>query len=59
MSKGRFERRASRAGAGNIKCGNANVTNLGNVFSRGIGQREAYERRCCYVHKNKRRGNKR
>lgn len=44
MSKGRFERRASKAGAGNIKQGNAKVTSLGNVFNRGINQKGAYDR---------------
>lgn len=42
--KGRFEKRASKAGAGNIKCGNVEVANLGRVFSRGIGQKEAYNK---------------
>lgn len=40
--KDRFIKRASKAGAGNVKQCNANVTNLGNVFSRGIGQKQAY-----------------
>ena len=44
MSKGRFERRASKAGAGNIKQGNAKVTSLGNVFNRGINQKGMYEK---------------
>lgn len=42
--KDRFVKRASRAGAGNVVQGNANVCNLGNVFNRGIGQKEAYNR---------------
>ena len=44
MSKGRFEKRASRAGAGNVKQGNSKVTCLGNVFNRGINQKGAYDR---------------
>lgn len=44
MSKGRFERRASKAGAGNIKQGNVNVCNLGQVFNRGINQKGMYEK---------------
>ena len=39
-----YEKRASKAGAGNIKNGNKEIANLGRVFSRGIGQREAYDR---------------
>ena len=42
--KGRFEKRASRAGAGNIKQGNVELANLGKVFSNGINQKAAYER---------------
>ena len=42
--KGRFEKRANKAGAGNIKMGNVKVTCLGNVFNRGIDQKGAYDR---------------
>lgn len=42
--KGRFEKRATKAGAGNVKYGNAEVANLGNVFSRGIDQKGMYDR---------------
>lgn len=42
--KDRFVKRADKAGAGNIKQGNVEVANLGRVFNRGIGQREAYDR---------------
>ena len=42
--KDRFLKRADKAGAGNIKQGNAEVANLGRVFNRGIGQKEAYEK---------------
>lgn len=42
--KDRFVKRASRAGAGNVVQGNANVCNLGQVFNRGIDQKGAYER---------------
>lgn len=42
--KSRFTKRASKAGAGNIKMGNAEVCNLGKVFNRGIGQKQAYDR---------------
>ena len=42
--KSRFTKRASRAGAGNVKQGNVKVTSLGQVFNRGIDQKGAYER---------------
>ena len=42
--KGRFEKRANRAGAANIKYGNKELANLGNVFSRGIDQQGMYNR---------------
>ena len=42
--KGRFEKRARIAGAANVKYGNAELANLGNVFSRGINQKEAYNK---------------
>ena len=38
--KGRFEKRATRA----IKNGNVEIMNLGRVFSRGIGQKQAYNK---------------
>lgn len=44
MSKGRFAKRASKAGAGNVKMGNVKVTSLGQVFNRGIDQKGAYDR---------------
>ena len=42
--KGIYEKRANRAGAGNVKKGNIEVANLGRIFSRGIGQKEAYNK---------------
>lgn len=42
--KGRFEKRASKAGAANVKYGNVELANLGRVFSRGIRQKEAYNK---------------
>lgn len=42
--KGRFIKRASKAGAGNVKQGNVKVTSLGQVFNRGIDQKGAYEK---------------
>ena len=42
--KSRFTKRASRAGAGNVKQGDVKVTSLGQVFNRGIDQKGAYER---------------
>lgn len=42
--KSRFIKRADKAGAGNIKCGNVEVAILGNVFSRGINQKYMYEK---------------
>ena len=42
--KGRFIKRASKAGAGNVKQGNVKVTSLGQVFNRGIDQKGAYDR---------------
>lgn len=42
--KGRFEKRCNVAGAANVKCGNRELANLGRVFSRGIGQKQAYDR---------------
>lgn len=43
--KDRFVKRASKAGAGNVKrYGDVEVCNLGNVFNRGIGQKQAYNR---------------
>ena len=42
--KGVYVKRANRAGAGNIKHGNVEVTNLGRIFSDGINQKEAYNK---------------
>ena len=42
--KGRFEKRADRAGAANVKQGNVELANLGKVFSNGINQKASYER---------------
>ena len=39
-----MKKRASKAGAGNIKCGNVEVANLGKVFNDGINQRAAYNK---------------
>ena len=42
--KGRFEKRASRAGAANVKYGNRELASLGKVFNNGINQKAAYEK---------------
>lgn len=42
--KSRFEKRANRAGAANIKYGNVELANLGKVFNNGINQKAAYKK---------------
>ena len=42
--KGIYEKRCDRAGAANIKVGNAEVANLGKVFSNGINQKAEYKK---------------
>lgn len=42
--KSRFEKRATKAGAGNVKYGNRELANLGRAFSDSINQKAAYEK---------------